>query len=218
MSELKKNEIGLLLSRRVTLDERWDRHASWSGDSNAIYFSSNRKGTFDIYRQGKDELTAKEAVTGPEDEEKPQLSPDGSWLLYLSYPYPRMPVGTPPRPCRLMRMPVDGGPTQIVFNLGQPDRPWFTQDTPDFRCPTQSVAPCVLSETGPENDQIVFFCVRCGNYSQARNCELSRKPGYEALLGSFSGWVAPCLLQDGIRQLQDQCLETDGRPHTGNTC
>ena len=116
VSELKKSEIGLLLPRRVTLDERWDRHASWTGDSKAIYFSSNRRGNFDIYRQGINELTAKEAVTGPEDEEKPQLSPDGSWLLYLSYPYPRMPVGTPPRPCRLMRMPVDGGPTQIVFN------------------------------------------------------------------------------------------------------
>jgi Tol biopolymer transport system component len=66
VSELKKNEIGLPLPRRVTLDERWDRHASWSGDSRAIYFSSNRKGNFDIYRQGIDELTAKEAVTGPE--------------------------------------------------------------------------------------------------------------------------------------------------------
>jgi Tol biopolymer transport system component len=191
VSELKKNENRLLLPRRVTLDERWDRHPSWSGDNKAIYFSSNRKGTFDIYTQGKDELTAKEAVTGPEDEEKPQLSPDGSWLLYLSYPYPRMPVGTPPRPCRLMRMPVDGGPTQIVFNLGQPDRPWLTQDTPDFRCPTQSVAPCVLSETGPENDQIVFSAFDAATTRKQGIAKLSRKPGYK----KFSWDLSP----DGSR-------------------
>jgi Tol biopolymer transport system component len=84
LAELKKNAIGLQLPRRLTLDERFDADASWSKDSQSIYFASSRKGNFDIFRQGIHEITAQEAVTGSEDETSPQLSPDGSWLLYLA--------------------------------------------------------------------------------------------------------------------------------------
>jgi WD40-like Beta Propeller Repeat len=78
------------------------------------------------------------------------------WLLYLAYP--RMPDGSPARSSRLMRMPFEGGPERTVFNLGGPQLPWIEsiQGTPDFRCPTQSTRPCILSESDNVKSAIVF--------------------------------------------------------------
>jgi Tol biopolymer transport system component len=169
VGEVKKNAIGLQSTRRLTLDERWDGDAGWSKDSQSIYFSSSRKGNFDIFRQGINESTAQEAITGPEDETSPQLSPDGSWLLYLASP--RMSDGSPAKRCRLMRMPVEGGPGQTVFNLGQPD-----QGTFGFRCPAQSGKPCVLSETDPAKEQIVFYAFEPATAHKQEIARLAREP------------------------------------------
>jgi dipeptidyl aminopeptidase/acylaminoacyl peptidase len=171
VAELKKNAIRLQPPRRLTLDERWDADASWSKDSQSIYFASNRKGSFDIFRQGIHEITAQEAVTGPEDETSPQLSPDALWLLYLASP--RMPDGSPAKRCGLMRMPVEGGPGQTVFNLGQPD-----QDTFGFRCPAQSGKPCVLSETDPAKEQIVFSTFEPATAHKREIARIAREPEY----------------------------------------
>ena len=171
LAELKKNAIGLQPPRRLTLDERFDADASWSKDSQSIFFASSRKGNFDIFRQGIHEITAQEAVTGPEDETSPQLSPGGSWLLYLASP--RMRDGSPAKGCRLMRMPVEGGPSQTVFNLGQPD-----QDTFGFCCPAQSGKPCVLSETDPAKEQIVFSAFEPATAHKQEIARIAREPEY----------------------------------------
>ncbi len=171
IAELKNKGIRLQSTRRLTLDERWDLEPSWSRDNQSIYFSSDRKGSFDIFRQGINEITAEEAVTGLEDETSPQLSPDGSWLLYLASP--RVRDGSPAKRCRLMRMPLEGGPGQTVFNLAQPD-----QDAFGFVCPNQSGKPCVLSETDPAKEQIVFSAFEPATVHKQEIARIARKPEY----------------------------------------
>lgn len=68
---------------RFTFDANIDRFASWSPDGNRIAFSSNRKGTFDLYQKpasgaGNEELL----VESPRLKTPSDWSPDGRFLLY----------------------------------------------------------------------------------------------------------------------------------------
>ena len=93
--------------RRFTLDESDDFATNWMSDSKTILFTSNRNGTFDIFRQSLDQRTAEAVVTGPDDESGPNaVSPDGAWFYYLFQP-----KGSrfTPRGNMIMRTAASGG-------------------------------------------------------------------------------------------------------------
>jgi Tol biopolymer transport system component len=161
VGELEADGTRLKMPRRFTLDDRIDWPGGWSRDSKTLLFFSDRNGNLDIFRQGIDDRTAEAVVASPEEERAPQLSPDGSWLLYLSWPTPE--PGASPASGRLMRIPVSGGPSQVVLKVeGYPGSAQVapqggrlgTRGYPDFRCPSKPAAPCILAERG--RDQIVF--------------------------------------------------------------
>jgi Tol biopolymer transport system component len=57
---------------------------NWTPDSRSVYFSSDRTGTFDIFRQELDRRTADAIISGPDDETGPTaVSPDGAWLYFF---------------------------------------------------------------------------------------------------------------------------------------
>jgi Tol biopolymer transport system component len=99
--------------RRFTLDDSTDFPTNWTPDSRAILFSSDRNGTFDVYRQSLDQRTAEAVVAGPDDESGPTaVSPDGAWFYYIVEP-----KGwrfTQSHGVTLMRTPASGGPRQKV--------------------------------------------------------------------------------------------------------
>ena len=72
--------------RRLTNDEAYDEPTAWTADSKAVLFTSNRNGTWGIFKQGISQETAEPVVTGPQDVSLPRLSPDGAWILYLEIP------------------------------------------------------------------------------------------------------------------------------------
>ena len=76
-----------------------------------MIFYSDRNGSLDIFKQDIDQSSAEPLVTGPEDEVALGLSPDGAWLHYVSSPR----GGDLSAPKRLMRVPVSGGPAQLMF-------------------------------------------------------------------------------------------------------
>ena len=93
--------------RRFTLDESDDFATNWMPDSKTILFTSNRNGTFDIFRQSLDQRTAEAVVTGSDDESGPNaVSPDGAWFYYLFQP-----KGSrfTPRGNMIMRTAASGG-------------------------------------------------------------------------------------------------------------
>jgi Tol biopolymer transport system component len=122
--------------RRLTLDERDDHPSGWTRDSKSVYFSSNRQGTTDIFTQGVLDRTADVVVAGPDSEYGAQLSPDGAYLLYRSRRSPRR--GTP---VRVMRVPVAGGPPELVL-----EKTYIYGIT----CPQAPGASCILIEHGEE--------------------------------------------------------------------
>ena len=95
-------------ARRLTLDDSDDFPASWTHDGASLFFTSNRNGSRDIFRQSLESRVPEAIVTGPEDEHGPMaVSPDGAWLYYLVSP--RRPRGSTPSGTAVWRTALSGG-------------------------------------------------------------------------------------------------------------
>jgi serine/threonine protein kinase/DNA-binding winged helix-turn-helix (wHTH) protein len=130
--------------RRLTLEESNDYPGQWMPDSKAVLFQSDRSGTWGIYRQGLDQGAAEPVVTGAEYKEKSILSPDGSWILYLSRAQQGSGADTP---ARIMRVPTSGGAPQLVLE---------GRGIGSLACARSPSALCVFSELTPDGRQLIF--------------------------------------------------------------
>jgi Tol biopolymer transport system component/DNA-binding winged helix-turn-helix (wHTH) protein len=97
--------------RRLTLDERQDYPYSWTPDSKAVFFASDRDGRSHIFKQAIDQTQPELVVGGNDDLGVARLTPDGSALLYVVAPK----EGDSSRNVRIMRVPLAGGPSQFVL-------------------------------------------------------------------------------------------------------
>jgi Tol biopolymer transport system component len=95
--------------RRLTLDTNGNQATAWLSDSKTVLFVSNRNGTWTLFKQAIDKTTADVLVEG-HSLYLPRLSADGSQVLYGSQPDPTNSAA----PVSLMRLPVAGGPPQLV--------------------------------------------------------------------------------------------------------
>jgi Tol biopolymer transport system component/DNA-binding winged helix-turn-helix (wHTH) protein len=95
----------------LTLDEREDYPFAWTPDSRFVIFVSNRDGENHIFRQAADQASAELLVGGNERLQIPRLAPGENTLLYLVLPR----FGDTSTRVRLMRVPVAGGPPQLVL-------------------------------------------------------------------------------------------------------
>jgi Tol biopolymer transport system component len=86
VGELEDGGRRLRQPRRLTLDERSDGVDGWTRDSRTVLLTSNRGGTWDVFRQGLDQQTAELVAGGPDRERGPHQSPDGEWILYGFFP------------------------------------------------------------------------------------------------------------------------------------
>jgi hypothetical protein len=151
VGELTDHNETLLRPRRFTTDERIDWPGDWSPDSKWLLLQSDRTGHMSIFRQRLDSAYPEPVVVNRGDNWSPVLSPDGKWLLYLA---------SQPTVARLMRMPVAGGPAELILESKGPPafvrsskvpktaavRHVTTAGNPAFRCPARPGARCVLSE------------------------------------------------------------------------
>ena len=144
VGELEASGHGLKQPRRLTLDEHNDYPGAWMPDNKAVLFWSDRNGTWDIFKQALDQEAAELVVTGPDYKEKPVLSPDGSWILYLSSATAQVNVTTP---VRIMRVPTSDGPPQSVLE---------GRGISGLACARSPAALCVFSESSPDRKQLIF--------------------------------------------------------------
>jgi eukaryotic-like serine/threonine-protein kinase len=132
---------GISNVRRLTLDDRTNYPHAWTPDSRAVIFESNRRGSYDLFKQRIDQRTPDVIVATPLTEMLPQLAPDGHFVLYDASPrkseqpwYYRLGSS------KLMRVPVEGGTPQEVPIGGPLD---------EFRCALGAGKRCVLRTTVP---------------------------------------------------------------------
>jgi Tol biopolymer transport system component/DNA-binding winged helix-turn-helix (wHTH) protein len=129
VARLEGSGTRLSTPRRLTLDERQDLPWSWTPDSKEILFGSDRDGSFHIFRQAPDQTTPELLVGGSEQSMLPRLTPDGKHLVYLQYRQ----AFDPSNAVRMMRIPVAGGPPQLVMEVqGLTDEQWARE--PSSRC------------------------------------------------------------------------------------
>jgi serine/threonine protein kinase len=133
---------------------------TWTGDSQAIFFESNRDGRLQIFRQEISGATAQPVATGPGEASTPLLSPDGSFLLYLT-PAHAM-VGDSSKLFQLMRVPRIGGPPQRVLSARLFDSP---------RCTRAPAILCAIAEPSRDRKQMIFTAF---DPLQGRGRELAR--------------------------------------------
>jgi len=181
LGELGPDGTSMKLPRRFTLDNRGIRSLdSWTVDSQAILFSSDRNGKAQVFRQGLNESVGEAVVQGSEDNYNAALSSDGAWMLYVEST-PTAP-GAPPAPQRLMRRPAAGGSSEMVLEESAGMSLYYS-------CPLKPGSACVLRQQAGRD--FVFYSldpVR-GKGEQLGKIQASAS-------GMLAGWsVAP----DGSR-------------------
>ena len=101
----------LLANKRLTLDESANVPASWTPNSAAVLFYSDRNGTPEIFKQSTDEPLAESLASSAEQLSQPRVTPDGSEILYISDP--KSPG--PETPSSIFAVPITGGTPRLVL-------------------------------------------------------------------------------------------------------
>jgi Tol biopolymer transport system component len=135
---------------RITTPETWsseeaaDAPFAWTQDEKALIFLSYRNRDSDIFKQEVNGGAVQPLVTGAGPTEIPRLSPDGKWVIYgiaenenLGF------LGK----SKLMRVPVNGGVSEFVFEVNRPE---------DWRCTVPGYNVCVIAESSDDRKQMSF--------------------------------------------------------------
>jgi serine/threonine protein kinase len=196
--------------RRLTLDDADDLPFAWTFDDTSVLFTSNRTNAtniFDIFRQRIDESSAEMLVSGPEQKPISRLNPDGSQILYLAslntqdIGGSRMAeVQNEPRVVRLMRAPIQGGPSQVVL-----EAPNIT----NFQCSRAPFDTCVLSQPDPKD--VVFSTFDPMKGTLRRVAKLDQVPGGWNFSLSPDGTVIAAVELSVIKH-QIQLVSLSGQP------
>ena len=121
------------MPRQLTFDEADDFPFDWTPDNKAVLFISNRTGTDNIFRQRLDETSAEMLVSDGEKKAVCRLNPDGTQILYMVFTNSSDHLA----PVRLMRVPINGGPPQVVLEAPGLD---------NYQCSRSPIAVCVFSQ------------------------------------------------------------------------
>jgi DNA-binding winged helix-turn-helix (wHTH) protein len=97
--------------RRFTLTESDNSAYAWTPDSSTVLLSSNRDGTWDIFKQRLDSDIAEPFRSGPRHQGYPGVTNDGRWVLYADG------TGTDDS---IMRTSLSGGaPAEVIPHVGR---------------------------------------------------------------------------------------------------
>jgi len=130
--------------QRLTLDDRDDYPFAWTPDSRSVVFVSNRDGPHHIFKQALDQTEPELLVGGDESSFVPRLTPEGSALLYFL----GVKMGGTPTPLRVMRIPLGGGPPQLVTEL---------QSANNVQCASAPASLCLLSDLDEKRERFFNF-------------------------------------------------------------
>jgi len=101
----------VLAIKRLTLDENENIPSSWTPDSKAVLFTSDRNGIREIFKQAIDQPVPESLMTSTEHLSQPRVTPDGSEILYISTAR----SAGPEAPSSIFAIPLDGGTPRLVL-------------------------------------------------------------------------------------------------------
>jgi eukaryotic-like serine/threonine-protein kinase len=147
IGELQDGNAKLTSPRKLTLSEGFNTPTDWTSDSKAVIFESDRNGHWGIYKQELNRDSAEILLTA-DAPPAARTSPDGKWILYSIVPNENAnsPDSSSSAPLRLMRIPVTGGPSELVL----------TARLYNFWCARSPSTLCVFAERTPDRKDLVF--------------------------------------------------------------
>ena len=146
---LSLNGTQLLASRRLTMDDNENMPWSWTPDSTAVLFSSDRNGKREIFKQAIDQTIAESLVTSTYQVSQPVVTPGGSEILYIS----TTTSTSRENPSSIFAIPIGGGtPRFILKDIGI----WNVQ------CAHFPSTICLYSVAKGETSETFRFDVRSG--------------------------------------------------------
>lgn len=110
LSEIDSGTGRFKAPRRLTLDENGNVATAWAPDSSALFFYSNRSGTWKVFRQ-RINLVTPEIIVEGHGIALPRLDPDGTHILYLS----GYNSENPTQPISVMKVSLPEGSPQVVL-------------------------------------------------------------------------------------------------------
>ena len=131
VTEIDPETYSLSKPHRLTFDKNANILADWTPDSRGVLFSSNRNGTYKIFRQAIDQAVPEVLVEGHGIFQE-RMSPDGTQILYLTGYNPQDPA----QPEKVMAVPLAGGPARVVLQM-----PFIVT----FQCLRSPMKLCVLA-------------------------------------------------------------------------
>jgi len=112
-ADLTDNGNRLLNAHRFTQDEYINLPAGWTPDSREVFFTSDRGGTYGIYRQAFDASVPQNVNASLSlDVGVARLSPDASWILFNA----ALHKSVRSAPSQIYRLAADGGSPQLLFS------------------------------------------------------------------------------------------------------
>jgi serine/threonine protein kinase len=161
VADLQPGVVGASAPIRLTLDESWNHPLAWSVDSKTVLFSSDRAGVDQVFKQSIGAVGPESLLTFRKNENITGacISPDGSWLIYMvvldkgGIVITNKIMGngvTPADPAaknNLMRLPMTGGPPQVVLTASIEEWPRCSRSTSDL---------CAIAERSADLKQLVF--------------------------------------------------------------
>ena len=89
-----------------------------SPDNKYIYYNGSQSGTMQLYRMKTDGTDIQQLTFDEYNDWFPHISPDGKWILFISFPVDIDPDAHPSYKRVMLRlMPVNGGPPKVVAYL-----------------------------------------------------------------------------------------------------
>ena len=162
LADLQAGGTRVSIPTRLTLDETWNDPVGWTPDSKSVIFFSTRSGTAAYFKQALGQDIAQPIATPKAKEritDNACISPDGSWILYMSIPdsedsadtntsTPDPKTDHRPAPTRrIMRVPISGGPPTLVLS-GNFEGP---------RCAKSPATLCAVAERSTDRKELAFI-------------------------------------------------------------
>ncbi|MCO6478894.1 MAG: TolB family protein [Phaeodactylibacter sp.] len=103
---------------KLTDEPTLDDGPEYSPDGKYIYFNSARTGSMELWRMKPDGSGQEQLTDDDLQNWFPHLSPDGQWIVFLSY-RPEVPAGDHPfyKHVYLRKMPAEGGRPRVIAYL-----------------------------------------------------------------------------------------------------
>jgi eukaryotic-like serine/threonine-protein kinase len=161
VADLQASGTRITTPTRLTLEESWNHPLTWTADSKAILFASDRTGVDGVFKQSLGQDTAEPLITLRKNEglRGACLSPEGSWIFYVvsldeggsvtTNKIMRDPIADalPTATNKIMRVPITGGTPQLVLTASIEEWP---------RCSRSPATLCAIAERSADRKQLVF--------------------------------------------------------------